>query len=323
ALCNYHKAIKYYTKAIKLNKNHSPLYNNRANSYADIGDYDNALKDLTSAIRISPKLSLLYGNRCQFSTNQKDYANALKDCNYAIKLKPKGIYTHYKKRSSLYLEMKEYDKALKDIDKAIYQFRHHGPILKNIKKRDENDSYKQEKTSKIKHLYTQRAKINVEKKEYLEALKDLNIAFKLDPNYSFAYYLRGKICSLTGKEDFALKNYNAAIKTYPTGASHSYAARGLHYYKIGKYSSAIKDYNKALKIMSIPETYYHRALYYLRMKKYKSALSDLNKAINEKPLFPEAYFARGKAYEKLNDIEFAKYDYQTACEGGLKKACSK
>ena len=325
ALREYHAAIKYYTKAIELNKNHSPLYNNRANSYADIGDYANALKDLTSAIRISPKFFFLYENRCQFFTNRKDYVNALKDCNYAIKLKPKGTYTNYKRRSELYFEMKEYDKALKDVDTAIYQFHRHGSVLKTIKEKDENESYRQAKATRIKFLYALRAEINVEKKEYMEALKDLNGALKVDPNYSFAYYLRGKRCALTGKNDFALKNYNAAIKTSPKTASDAYAARGFHYYKTGKYSLAIKDYNKALKFSStpMPDTNYHRALYYLRVKKYKKALNDLNKAINEKSLFPEAYFARGKAYEKLNDIEFAKYDYQTACEGGLKKACSK
>jgi tetratricopeptide (TPR) repeat protein len=55
-----------------------------------------------------------------------------------------------------------------------------------------------------------------------------------------------------------------------------------------------------------------------KSKDYKTAISLFNVSIGKNPSIPEAYYYRGKAYQKLNKIEAAKKDYFKALEVNMK-----
>jgi tetratricopeptide (TPR) repeat protein len=52
-----------YTRAITLNPNYAPAFNNRGAAYFDLGDNDRALKDYSMAIQINPSYADAYRNR--------------------------------------------------------------------------------------------------------------------------------------------------------------------------------------------------------------------------------------------------------------------
>jgi tetratricopeptide (TPR) repeat protein len=60
--------------------------------------------------------------------------------------------------------------------------------------------------------YTQRGRELLEKREYVEALVNLNKAIELDPNQSAAYFLRGNIKDNFEDRHGAMKDYNLAIE---------------------------------------------------------------------------------------------------------------
>ncbi|MEI6425351.1 MAG: tetratricopeptide repeat protein, partial [Lentisphaerota bacterium] len=74
-------------------------------------------------------------------------------------------------------------------------------------------------------------------------------------------------------------------------------------YRMGSFSEAIDDYNKVLEINpDAADAWYGRGLAYFKKNDIKQALSDYNKVIEIRPEFPLAYSARAIAY-------FSKKDY--------------
>ena len=59
----YEKAIKSYSKAIRLNPYSANAYNKRGVSYQSIGQYDKAIQDYDEAIRLHPENASAYHNR--------------------------------------------------------------------------------------------------------------------------------------------------------------------------------------------------------------------------------------------------------------------
>lgn len=57
------KALKYYSKAIKIDANDSVYYTNRGVSYAELGEYQKALEDYEKAIQIDSKNKDAFKNR--------------------------------------------------------------------------------------------------------------------------------------------------------------------------------------------------------------------------------------------------------------------
>lgn len=58
----YHDAIKHCSVAVRLRSSLWQGYNNRANAYFLLGDYDEAISDYTRALRIRPDLDILEYN---------------------------------------------------------------------------------------------------------------------------------------------------------------------------------------------------------------------------------------------------------------------
>lgn len=64
-------------------------------------------------------------------------------------------------------------------------------------------------------LYTNRAQAYIKLTEYEKALKDCDLALRLDDKYLKAYLHKGKAYSALGKFDEALNSYKTAISCDP------------------------------------------------------------------------------------------------------------
>lgn len=101
------------------------------------------------------------------------------------------------------------------------------------------------------------------------------------------------------------------------------ARAGLHE-KGGDLEKAVKDLGEALAIETKSAALYHRrGKLYMRLSSPSNAITDFYKAIGLDINMKEAYLDRGEAYEQEGDAQFAREDYKTACNLGLKKACAK
>jgi tetratricopeptide (TPR) repeat protein len=121
------------------------------------------------------------------------------------------------------------------------------------------------------------SKIRIES-EKKEALKLVNQAIKLQPNYTQAYVLRGWLHSQLKNNSQALLDYNKAISIDPE-YDGSYLLRASAKIALEDQSGALNDYNKAISIN--PENFIaleNRGSVKLILSDGRGALDDFNRA---------------------------------------------
>lgn len=132
-------------------------------------------------------------------------------------------------------------------------------------------------------LYTNRALIYKQTKDYQKSLSDFNKSVQLAPKNKWAWFERGY----------------------------------LKYYELSDYNGAISDLSQAIKLdPSQPRFYHIRALTYYYKKSYKSCVKDMDKAIELAPQAAQYYFDRGDAKKYLKLKKEACMDYFKAQELG-------
>jgi len=102
----------------------------------------------------------------------------------------------------------------------------------------------------------------------------------------------------------------------PRDKAGTYVNRGIMRMRRGDLASAMGDFNQAAKYKpDLGEIYVNRGAALVGQKRYQDGLADINKALGlgiEEPA--KAYYNRALAYEGLDDIKSAYFDYQKAVE---------
>ena len=111
-------AIKYLTKALKLNKKFRLSYNNLGAAWSGKGENDLAIKYFTKAMQLDKKFVLACSNRGSAFYEKGKYCLSVKDYTKALKLDKKNIIA-CNGRGKAFLEKGENDLAIKDFTKAL------------------------------------------------------------------------------------------------------------------------------------------------------------------------------------------------------------
>lgn len=191
-------------------------------------------------------------------------------------------------------------------------------------------------------------------KQYNEALKDLNKAIELNPNYYDARKSRGMVLNNLGKFNDAILDLEHCLKINPNdaytnmslGISHSYldkndealkyfnkaleleknyaealSGRGVVYAKKGMFDLSLNDFNIAININpSNTDIYSNRGILFAQMNKAEEALKDFNKAIELNPNFASAYINKGMTLIQLGNKIEACENFKTAFKLGASNA---
>lgn len=168
--------------------------------------------------------------------------------------------------------------------------------------------------------YTQRGRELYEKREYMEALLNLNKAIELDPNYAPAYYIRANIKDAFDDRHGAMKDYNLALEKNPKFAD-AFFARGNVKMKLQDYYGAIDDYSSAISVNeNYIEAYFNRGKAKQYLQAYEDAINDCSKIIQINPKNMDAYFMRGVLRIDFGDMKNGCLDLSKAGELGDLKA---
>lgn len=123
---------------------------------------------------------------------------------------------------------------------------------------------------------------NYKNENYRAAMKDLNRAIQLNPNYAEAFFVRGNV-------NYGRFNQNL------TGAKY--------------------DYTKTVELdPQFSKAYYNRGLVNMGLEKYAEAIQDFTKVIAIDPGFVKAYQIRGQAKKLIGDKEGAAMDFEAALD---------
>ena len=187
---NYTAALSSFDAAVNINGN-AINYTNRGWANYYLQKYDDAEKDFNKAIQIDEKYANAYRGRAGI---------------YETQQKTKEAIANYAKAGVVNYNLKEYDEAKIDFDKAIeldanceearfylalmaqdIEKNPHIAIAKYTELLESSSSYKPE------IVYTNRGSMYCEIGEYENAINDFSKAIKLNPNYISAYAKRADV----------------------------------------------------------------------------------------------------------------------------------
>ncbi len=151
--------------------------------------------------------------------------------------------------------------------------------------------------------YFRVAKYKMEHGDFQSALDFINSAIMADTTYMNAYLLRSEINYELGHYTSTIKDIDKAFRLDPQKSKYMskyYLLRGKAYRKINDLEAAKRDVDKTITIKDKnAEAYYERAILYSEKGKYREALQDLNKAIELYPDNAGYYAERSKIKQVL------------------------
>lgn len=115
---DFEEQIFASTRAIQLNPEFAPAYNNRGAAKVALGRYDSAIPDFDKAIAIAPEYSAAYSNRGGAKKELGQYEDAIRDCDQALLIDPENAAAYYH-RGGAKVHLKRYESAIQDYDQVI------------------------------------------------------------------------------------------------------------------------------------------------------------------------------------------------------------
>lgn len=267
----YAEAIQYAEYAIKFRPNESIGYYLRARANHDAGfsNGKQSLQDLHKAESLGKLDSYGYEMLSNlYATVEKDKPKALKAISKAIELDPDDKYI-YQIRASYYSEVGKMNLAIKDLDRFIELAPHRlrGYVVRAKyqqsigRDKEALSDYTRAKELALKEedigsrlargeVLKLRATLLSKMKRYKEAMDDLTLSVKDNPDADDAYRLRGDLYFKLKEYDKAIDDYTASINISPQYARAALEARAKAYRVVGKDKLAEADRIKAEKLSS-------------------------------------------------------------------------
>ncbi len=262
----------------------------RVDDLTEVSENDQALNLCNEAVRWDPS-SASYSERSRVYTEMKEYDKAIADLDAAVRLAPDNALA-FARRGRVYAMKKDFDRAFTDCDHAV-----------NL-------------NPKLDRAYVNRALVLKQKNNLTQAIQDMDEAVRLEPNEG-NYYSRGEFYSELDA-DKAIDDFNESIRIKPK--AYAYANRAYQYFckadsDLSYQDLAVSDCTEALRLdpKSANAFGIRGAVRYLK-KKYDQAEQDLTEAIRLDRQYGFAYRFRGLVYLDQKKYEPAARDFQAAAD---------
>jgi tetratricopeptide (TPR) repeat protein len=136
-------------------------------------------------------------------------------------------------------------------------------------------------------------------------------ALDVDPDNFVARNGRGKLYLDRGEPQFALADFDAAIRLNPRRVA-PYTNRGMIHHMEGRFQMAMADYNKSIELDPQYQTFNNRAALRETQGDLAGAIDDYTNALRLKDTFVTAYFNRARLRQRLGDLDGAGEDFDLA-----------
>ena len=300
-----------------------------ARSYFKAGDefyvsmnYTDAIDQYSEAIALDPNFDDAYINRARAYSNIGDHASAARDFDRALAFNEKDHELYYLSAKEWYL-VGNSRVALAKLNQAISSKRN------------------------FLEAYQLRAEVNMDLKNYEQALEDYQKCLKIDKDDEGFYHLGTayeKMAMLNEAEGSYLQSIDENDRVPETFYALARVQVQLNKYEeaLGsvrqmlaldpgnlegillqsKIQAAMGNYPKAIETLSMASVespmessiYLHRGDVYRMMNQQSNAIIDYTRALDLKPGDAELYYKRGRAYEEIRQYDKALEDYDRLLE---------
>ena len=188
------EAIKYFDKALELDRRYPQALAHRGVAYHNIGKFDLAKTDLDAALALDPKNATAYRFRANIYGLANDYRKVVADLSKSFELDPKKYGQDaalFQNRGEAYHELGKPKEAFEDFDRALGLNPRYVLALVN------------------------RGKTYADLGKYDLALKDYDKAVEYEPNNDFALFWRGALYYSTDKLVPALEDLMKVVNLNP------------------------------------------------------------------------------------------------------------
>ena len=312
----YENAISDFSKSIEIDPEIEESYVERANAKIQLRKYIDVLTDVNKGIQINPNNTLFYRLGGFAKYKLRDFTGAQSDLSKAIELTPNdpwNAYAFYYRglssfrvfqffiavndltkaieidpnyklayyyRSLTREKLQQYEGALSDMDKVI-------ELSNNVE--DENKEW----------YFAERARIKVELKDNLGAIKDLKTSIDINPNNANHYHNLGSSYQNLNQHEEAIIAFDTAIlmENDPNILYHYLNNRAWSKYEIGNLKEGLIDINKSIQLNNqYPNSYDTRGHIKFQLKDFEGACNDMKKSISLGGVFSKEWFENEGKY---------------------------
>ena len=280
-------ALDSVNARIVRNPNRASLYDDRAQVYLTVDSLKAALRDMERAVKLDSanvSLRLRLGDLYYRMVNVSE---AKAQFEAAAQLDPSNTAALLK-QAEIQLVLRNYAKSMDLVNTALRKDEHaaHGYFLKGW--------------------------IHMETGDTTLALSSFRTAVEQNTQDYPAYIMLGKI-SAAKHDPLAEQYYSTAISLRPKSVEAWYN-KGMFYQENGKDSAALECYRQIMELDSGNALAWYNSGF-IRMEHLHDlagAKTDFSKAIALEPDYTNAWYNRGLAMERTNELDSAAANYQMA-----------
>ena len=251
-------ALSFLKEAAKEIPQHDALIYYRAVVNGSLGNYHESIVDINKLIDLYPDEGLNYHVMGTTLFHLKNFQNAIMYYTKAIEKKFSDMASSYYMRGMAKAIVKD-KSALMDIRKAseldssipiysatlgkmLYSIGNYKDALLAFDRALKADS------KNVDNLFN-RALVKFQLASYRDSIRDADRALFLKDDFVEAYLVRGESYSFMGKHDFAIANYDQALRCHPSKdmANCLYFKRGQSNRSLKNFPEALSDFKEALK----------------------------------------------------------------------------
>ncbi|KAB2903497.1 MAG: tetratricopeptide repeat protein [Anaerolineae bacterium] len=260
-----------------------PPFQQGNEAYA-LEDYDGAVEQYTAAIKADETHAAAYNGRAAAYNAVRQHQKALDDVNKAIELNPE-VPKYYRNRSLALSGLRRHEEALADDQKGL------------------------ELEPSSSRVWSSYGMTLLALGRFDEARAAVEKALELRPNEAHYLYQLGVIASQAGNLEAALECYTKALALDPENADIE-SGRRLVLGRLGRYDEVLAEVDREMK--KNPRkggVYITRSLINFYMERYEDAVKDATMALERgQASQPAAYYNRAIAHWKAGHIDQAKAD---------------
>ena len=260
----YAKAIKPLLKARDIGHSNKEIHVNLGRAYYWIDEYDKAASCYQKATEIDPNDKTAYSNLGNAYYWMGEYNKAIKSLLKAKDIEPDCKKTRYY-LGRTYFKLDLLEEAKQETEKALSI----DPVYQSCLKLLEE----------IKQESYNCGILDLEKRNYADAVRKLKIVVDLDPNYKDVQNNFVDACMKFGIDELRNQNFHNAISLFKEvreikpNRFDSYFYCGVVKFKLGQPKKAIADFNKSIRLKPRDvRVYYYRGRAKQSLKLYQDAI---------------------------------------------------